>query len=862
MRFSSEVDAILQAAHKFADGASQSLTTGHMLLAMLKVSSRAGRILTELRLDLDKVLTALKQVKRADRLEESDELLTAVMAHMIEAAHRSSAPIVSSLHLLLGITREKNSVAYKAFAFLGIPPVTVRTLALAGLNGPVPAPPVKRSEARVFHGEPPARVALSEAQPQSAPAPTRPAPRPQVQARAAEPADVEAAPPLGLHAGPGSGLIGIQTATSPGGLAPTVPADDPGAPWLLDPEQFPLLTGLGRNLTADAARGIIDPVIGRADTIEAILDILHKRRANNPCLVGEPGVGKTAIVEGLALAMLGHGPAPDDAESTSEGRVRGLGPNPLREKVVIALDVGSLVAGTELRGAFSRRMAKLKDEVRAAGGRVIVFIDELHTLVGAGSGEGALDAANDLKAALARGEFPCIGATTPQEYHRHIEKDPALERRFQPIEVEEPTEEDALLILRGVIDKYEAHHGVVFQPEALDAAVRMSRRYLVDRRLPDKAFNLVDTAAARVVRRGHEVVEVADIAGVVSELTKIPITRLLMTDAERILQLRDFLGQHIVGHDRVLDAVTEVIQRNSAGFASKRPIGSFLFLGPSGVGKTETAKVLADFLFCSKEALTRFDMSEFMEKHAVARILGAAPGYVGHEEAGQLTAALARRPYQIILFDEIEKAHPDVLHILLQILDEGRLTDAKGRVLSLSNTVILMTSNLGAEVLRARAKKIGFARSTDAGGAAAALDDSDLAAVLEAAKKVLPPELWGRVDEKCVFGPLGQTELVAIARLLVRDSSRQLERERNIAYEVTDEVIAHVLDAAGIDPTLGARPLRRAVQRICETAIARAVLRGEARPGDRLELQKLEGEIAVYAVTQPSADEPDDGATP
>ncbi|MCC6624034.1 MAG: ATP-dependent Clp protease ATP-binding subunit [Deltaproteobacteria bacterium] len=817
MRFSSEVQAILRDAQEYASGAEQTLTTGHILLGMLTSTSRAGRVLSELRVDVDKVLTGLSQVKRADRrLEESDELLSIIESHMVEAANRSASPLVSSLHLLLAVTREKTSVAYKVFVFLGIPPVQVRTLALGGINGPVPRA-IERQQrpprGDAFADEPARSVQTAELDPRpAATAQAQPAAAPSARARPAVTAQAQGASPF----------VDAPDAT------PASP-DDPGGPWLLDAEQFPLLTGLGRNLTAEAARGQIDPVIGRDRTIEAVLDVLHKRRANNPCLVGEPGVGKTAIVEGLALAMLDVG--------KDEGQAR------LREKVVISIDVGSLVAGTELRGSFSRRMAKLKDEVRAAGGRVIVFIDELHTLVGAGSGEGALDAANDLKAALARGEFPCIGATTPQEYHRYIEKDPALERRFQPIEVEEPSEEDALAILRGVIDKYENHHNVLFRPEALEAAVRMSRRYLVDRRLPDKAFNLVDTAAARATRQGKEVVEVTDIAGVVSELTKIPSERLLMTDAERMLMLRDFLGERIIGQPAVLDAVADVIQRNSAGFSSKRPIGSFLFLGPSGVGKTETAKVLADFLFCSKDAMTRIDMSELMERHAVARLLGAAPGYVGHEDAGQLTAALARRPYQIVLFDEVEKAHPDVLNILLQVLDEGRLTDAKGRPLSFRNTVIIMTSNLGADAVRQRGKAIGFGR----GDASAPLDAADEQKVLDAARKVLPPELWGRVDEKCVFGPLGRAELARVAELLVAESSAMLFAERGIRYQTTDAVIDWVLDKAGLDPSLGARPLRRAVQRHCENAVARAVLRGEAQTGDHLVVEVApDGQLGVY----------------
>jgi len=833
MRLSLEVKDILRAARDLADGADQPLTTGHLLLGMLTSTNRAGAVLQDLRIDAERLLAALGAVKRAERrLQESEELLGRVEARMGEAARNTGAAMVTSLHLLLALTREKSSVAYRACAFMGIPPVQIRTLALGRINGPTPRSIARAEGGRkgradeAFRDEPGSAVALAE-----------PEPEPRRRATPQRPAVAAQAPTVETEA---RALPDMPTPL----VKPTIPApaardaspphdaevaDDPGAPYLLDEEQFPLLVGLTRNLSADAARGLIDPVVGRDRVIDTIIDVLNKRRSNNPCLVGEPGVGKTAIVEGLALAIEAHGE-----------RLAAL-----RDRVILSLDVGSLVAGTELRGSFSRRMAKLKDEVREAEGRVIVFIDELHTLVGAGSGEGPLDAANDLKAALARGEFPCVGATTPREYHRHIEKDPALERRFQPIEVEEPSEEEALQILAGVIDKYEDHHGVIYQEEALEAAVRLSRRYLVDRRLPDKAFNLVDTAAARAVRHGKEVVEIEDIAGVVGELTQIPVERLLMTDAERMLSLREFMGQRIIGHDDVLDQVTEVIQRNSAGFASRRPIGSFLFLGPSGVGKTETAKVLAEFLFCSKDAMTRFDMSEFMERHAVSRLLGAAPGYVGHEEAGQLTAALARRPYQIILLDEIEKAHTDVLNVLLQILDEGHVTDAKGRSLSLSNTVIIMTSNLGAAVLNDKSKrKIGFGGAPAATAGPSRLSQGDLDAVLRDARRSIPPELWGRIDEKCVFAPLGTDEIAQITRLLIDESSQRLLEERRISYEASDGVIAHLMSHGGHDPSLGARPMRRAVQRVCETAIARAVLKGDAQPGDHLSLQ-LDGDQVI-----------------
>jgi len=827
MRLSLEAKEILRSAQELADGAEQPLTTGHVLLAMLTSTNRAGAILEDLRVDPERVLVALSTVKRQDRrLAESAELLGRIQDRMMEATRNTGAALVTSLHLLLALTREKSAVAYRTFVHMGVAPVQVRTLALGKITGPVPRSVARTLPAEApFRDEPSSRVATAEPQPEARPTPPRRAP---AVARSVEPAigygggDLEAREERPTEP-PRAAIARVEV-----GDVATEDPDDPGARFLLDPEDFPVLTGLGRNLSAEAARGAIDPVIGRDRIIDTMIDVLNKRRSNNPCLVGEPGVGKTAIIEGLALAI--------DAQADRLAA--------LRERIIISLDVGSLVAGTELRGSFSRRMAKLKEEVRRASGRVIVFIDELHTLVGAGSGEGALDAANDLKAALARGEFPCIGATTPREYHRHIERDPALERRFQPIEVEEPGEEESLAILRGVIDKYEDHHGVIYQPEALEAAVRMSRRFVVDRRLPDKAFNLVDTAAARAVRHGKEVVEVDDVAEVVCELTQIPVERLLMTDAERMLALRDFLDARIIGHDEVLDQVTEVIQRNSAGFASRRPIGSFLFLGPSGVGKTETAKVLAEFLFCSRDAMTRFDMSELMERHAVSRLLGAAPGYVGHEEAGQLTAALARRPYQIILFDEIEKAHGDVLNILLQVLDEGRITDAKGRGLDFANTVIIMTSNLGASALAARARRaIGFGGGVAEGDGG--LTPPDVEAVFRDARRALPPELWGRIDEKCVYGPLGVAEVARIARLLVDESSARLLEERRISFEASDEVIEHLVQHGGRDPELGARPLRRAVSRLCETAIARAVLRGAARPGDHLRLELHEGEITV-----------------
>src|SRR5262249_844499 len=463
-----------------------------------------------------------------------------------------------------------------------------------------------------------------------------------------------------------------------------------GLPWELDPATFPLLAQLGRHLTALAREGGLDPVGGRAREMEEVLDVLGKRRTNNPCLVGEPGVGKTAVVEGVAQRLLSA-------------------PGELGKKVVVELSTADLLAGTSLRGSLSERLNGLKDEMRRAGGRVVVFLDEIHTLVGAGStGEGAQDAANELKGALARGEFPCIGATTHDEFRRFIQADPALERRFTAVVVREPTVPETVEILSGLLARYEEHHHVRYARAAVEASASLAARYVTDKQNPDKAVSLLDLAGSRCARAGRDRVEVKDVAEVVARIAGLPVERLLTNDAARLLRLEEELGARVVGHTATVERVAKVLRRNYAGFASRRPLGSFLFLGPTGVGKTELARALADVLFGTRDALIRLDMSELSESHATSRLIGAPAGYVGYQDGGQLTEAVRRRPSAVVLLDEVEKAHRDVLMLLLQLLEEGRLTDGKGRQVDFSSTVVVLTSNLGAEAFGRTRPRVGF----------------------------------------------------------------------------------------------------------------------------------------------------------
>ncbi len=583
--------------------------------------------------------------------------------------------------------------------------------------------------------------------------------------------------------------------------------------YRLDPEIYQTLCKFGRNVTEEAALGLIDPVVGRSKEINQLIDIIGKRRSNNPILIGEAGVGKTAIVEGLSREFVRL--AKDEKK--------------LGKRAIIELEIGRLVGGTHLRGAFSERLIALKDEVKQAGGDVIIFLDEIHTWMNAGSGGDGGDASNALKTGLARGEFPCIGATTIDEFKKFVETDPAFERRFDMVFVEEPDIETAIEIVSGIRTHYEEHHDITITDDALESAVKLSQRYIHERRLPDKAIGVLDLAGSRAARTGLSTIDRDEVAKIVAELAGIPAERLTQSDRERFLNMEGLIGQSVIGHEKVVENVCEVIRRNYAGFRSNRPIGSFLFLGPTGVGKTELVKVVGDFLFHDRDALVRFDMSEFMEPHSVSRLIGAPPGYVGFESGGQLTEAIRRRPYQVILFDEIEKAHPDVLNLLLQLFDEGKLTDGRGRKVDFSNTCIVMTSNLGSGVFKdAHGAKIGFGASNeDRQG------DTEHQ-VLECAKSHFSPELWNRIDERLVFHPLTKAEVAKIAVLQISQTTQQLKEENDVTLIFSDAVIQHLVENGGFDAELGARPMRQTIQRTIEGAIASMLLTGEATRGDHV----------------------------
>ena len=573
-----------------------------------------------------------------------------------------------------------------------------------------------------------------------------------------------------------------------------------------------LLDQFSRDLTALAANESLDPVIGREKEVKRVIEILARRRKNNPALIGEPGVGKTAVAEALAIAI-------------AQGKV----PPDLAQKRLVSLDLSSMIAGTKYRGEFEERVKNILNEVRRAGD-VILFLDELHTIVGAGSAEGAIDAANILKPALGRGDFQVIGATTTEEYRKYIEKDAALERRFQPVVVEEPSPEEAEAILRGLLPRYERHHRLTISPSAVRAAVSLSQRYIPDRRLPDKAVDLMDEAASRTRLSGSPspLVTGEDVAAVVSGWTGIPVTSLSRSESDRLLNLEETLHHRVIGQDKAVSKLAKSIRRSRTGLKEPgRPVGSFLFLGPTGVGKTELCKALAEALFGTEKALIRFDMSEYMEQHTVSRLLGSPPGYVGHDEGGQLTEAVRRKPWSVVLFDEIEKAHEDVWGVLLQALEDGQITDAQGRKADFRNCILILTSNVGARKIISKTP-LGF--STDTAHSKSFAEK----AVMEEVKRTFKPEFLNRLDDIVVFDQLDQAQLRHIAQGMLSQLALRLE-DIGVSLRYDDQVL-NLLAQNGFDPDYGARPLRRVLRAQIEDPAAELLLTGSLSPGGLLDL--------------------------
>ncbi|MCS7222641.1 MAG: ATP-dependent Clp protease ATP-binding subunit [Anaerolineae bacterium] len=796
----------------------------------------------------------------SDKLDRFTKRARRVLQLAQDEAQRLNHSYIGTEHLLLGLVKEENGVAVKVLRELGVDPVQViraveRTVGRgdrAPFTRPVLSPRTKRvielaiEEARLmghhYIGTEHLLLGL---------------------VREGEGVAVSVLKQLGVS------LERVRTQTARSILQSQVQQTKEKRKG---ESKTPLMDQLGIDLTSLAEEGKLDPIIGRTKEIERVIQILSRRTKNNPALIGEPGVGKTAIVEGLAQRI-----------------VAGDAPEPLLNKRVLMLDVGSLVAGTMYRGQFEERLKKVIEEIKNS--ESILFIDEVHMLVGAGAAGSSVDAANILKPALARGELQCIGATTLDEYRKYIESDAALERRFQPVLVEEPTLEETIEILRGIRSRYEEHHKLEITDEAIEAAVRLSARYVPDRFLPDKAIDLIDEAASRVriyktpyadslretyvslkalqkekeealetqryddaidlryrevelqqklesLRRGWESlanrpkVTADDIAEVVSMWTGIPVHRIAGEESERLLEMEKALHERVVGQDEAIETISKAVRRARTGLKDpKRPIGTFIFLGPTGVGKTHLAKVLAEFLFGSEEALIKLDMSEFMERHNVSRLVGAPPGYIGYEEGGQLTEAVRRRPYSVILLDEIEKAHPEVFNILLQIMEDGHLTDAKGRRVDFRNTIIIMTSNVGAKLIN-RAGPLGFAISKDEAKTQEERYKELRERVMEALKNTFRPEFLNRLDGVIVFRPLSRDQIKQIVDLELK-RVRMLLSEHEMELEIT-EAAKDKLAQEGYDPDFGARPLRRVIQREIEDALSEGILAGRFKAGDRI----------------------------
>ncbi len=841
-----ELVALRKAAQELSAQRKERFSTIHMLAVAARGDTPASELFADRRLDEEAILKAARGIS-----DEDPVAIGRAMTAAREIAKRAATSDPSSLHLVLALLADRSCAAHRALIELGVDAGRLRTAAMQIALGVVAA---RRSPQ-----PPPAarRPALLPESP-SRPTPTPPRTEPQVRASSARPGTGSTPPPAASSrssAAPGvtvpllPPLVPRRPAPARD-LPPPEPSPKRGTPSLrrvpaasfeapspapaepsrfeLDKARFPLLASLGKNLTQLAAAGALRPVIGRASEIEAVLDVLAKRHASSACIVGAPGVGKTTIVHGVAHRLVATSGPP---------------------RLLVEISASQLVAGTGLRGALAEKVATLCAEAKESGGAILLFFDEVHELFGPATEE----ATATLKLALARGEVQIIGATTPEEHRKSIETDGALARRFSVVEVEEPAEAEAVPLLRAVAEDLAAHHRAAYDDDAIAASVAWCVRFLPGRALPDKAINVLDLAGARVRRRaegrGAPRVALADVAGVVSELSDVPRERLLETDGERMLALERLLADRVVGHSDSLARIARVLRRNAAGMRGRRPIGSFLLLGPTGVGKTETAKAIAEALFHSDAAMTRLDLSEFAEAHALARLVGAPPGYVGHEAGGQLTEAVRKRPYQVVLLDEIEKAHRDVLLTFLQVLDEGHLTDGRGRRVDFTNAVIVLTSNLGAVEAGAaqRERLVGFGRPS--GASRERLSD----VMVGAARSALAPELYNRIDEVLCFAPLTRVEVAEIARRMIADLGRSLA-SRGVRLDVEPRAIEALLDAGGFDETLGARPVRRVIGRLVEAPLAEMILRGDLAPGSVALIDVEDGQVFVDAVSARAAE--------
>ena len=842
-RVAPDLRRIFSQAGDIAHGAQAPANTVHLLLAMFVTPCPAREALAEVGVDEGRVIRAYKKLKGRP---EHPGALELVRASAVALSGASQAEHVDSMVLLASLLKVRKALASQVLRQAEVNVTELRARVIGHVTLGVDRASSTRIRA-VTASSPAVRAVAPPGPPQVPPAssrrratarstgPTAPPAAAQEPTAPAPPTPAEpqrpSAPPTVLRRVVQQGTRqSLETPTrAQAAAAPPPPSAPPLGPYDLDPQRFPTLSELGRNLTKLAAEGEIAPLIGRDEIVDQVIEVLSMKKANNPCLVGAAGVGKTAIVEGMAARIAG--------DTQRYGR--------LGQAIIVELHISSILAGTSYRGAFAERMKALRAEVAAANGEVIVFLDEVHTMMGAGAGDGALDAANDLKTALARGRFPLIGATTRDEYVKFIEKDAALDRRFQVIDVPEPNREEALRILSGVAPIYVQHHGLPYSHEAIASAVHLSHRFITDRQLPDKAISVLDRAGSQARRRGKRVVETDDVARAVQKVTKVPMARLLADERSRIRDLAADIQQHIVGQDEAIARITRRIRRNYAGFSEDRPLASFVFAGPPGVGKTAAASALADALFLVDDALVVLDMSEFTDAASASRLIGSPPGYVGHQQRGMLSEAMHKRPYRVLLFEHIDRAAPEIVGLVGQVLATGRITDNHGRRLDMRNAVVVMTTNAGADAILTGSTKrvVGFS----APPRPVVVDSFDEDRVVQHVKGQLGAEICGGVDDVVLFRPLSDEAGAAVVRMAVDACLQQLYDNRLIQVRADDSVVQHVADQGGFDPATGARGLRSRVSDVVVDFLTEAILDGALRPGSQAVLQVRSGRLVVLA---------------